>query len=317
MDDQAALCCAVSSCKTFPKALWTIGLSLVLLGVFGVDQESRAQELACRVQIDRSQLSGSEYAFLDDLQRRIEEYMNTQSWTGDRFLPFEQIACSMQIVILEAVSLSEFRARLIVTTRRPIHDTAQSTVVVRLNDPEWQFEFSRGSSLRYDLNQYNALTSVLDFYAYVMLGYDYDTFSELGGTAHFETARRIADEAKGSGDPGWSTTSGDRNRRQLIDELLAQRHQPLRRAYYRYHRQGLDRFVKDPPKARQTLLGVIETLQEVSQSVSASYPLDIFFSTKYQELAAIFAEGDLGSRAYNLLTQLDPSHSSEYNNLVQ
>ena len=307
----------MSSCEKFPKWLCGVALLLVLLGGAGIAQESRAQELACRVQIDRSQLSGSEYTFLDDLQRRIEEYMNTQSWTDDRFLPFEKIACSMQIVILEAVSLSEFRARLIVTTRRPIHDTAQSTVVTRLNDPEWQFEYSRGSSLRYDLNQYNALTSVLDFYAYVMLGYDYDTFSELGGTAHFETARGIADEAKGSGDPGWSTVSGDRNRRQLIDELLAQRHQPLRRAYYRYHRKGLDRFVTDPQQARQTVLGVVETLQEVSRSVSASYPLDIFFSTKYQELTAVFAEGELGNRAYNLLTQLDPSHSSEYNNLVQ
>lgn len=290
---------------------------LLLLSLLAVGQPSVGQELDCRVQIDRSQLSGSEYAFLDDLERRVEEYMNTQSWTEDQFLPFEQIACSMQIVILEAVSLSEFRARLIVTSRRPIHDTAQSTVVVRLNDPEWQFEYSRGSSLTYDLNRYDPLTSVLDFYAYVMLGYDYDTFSELGGTAHFETARRIADEAKNSGDPGWSTVSSDRNRRQLIDELLAQRHQPLRRAYYQYHRKGLDRFVKAPQEARKDILGVVETLQKVSQSVSASYPLDLFFSTKYQELTAVFTEGELGNRAYNLLTQIDPSHSSEYNKLVQ
>jgi hypothetical protein len=297
--------------------LWRTGVVLALLFVLPATQEGLGQELACRVQIDRSQLSGSEYTFLDDLERRVEEYMNTQNWTDDQFLPFEQIACSMQIVILEAVSLSEFRARLIVTTRRPIHDTAQSTVVARLNDPEWQFEYSRGSSLTYDLNRYNPLTSVLDFYAYVMLGYDYDTFSELGGTPHFETARRIADEAKGSGDPGWSTVSSDRNRRQLIDELLAQRHQPLRRAYYRYHRKGLDRFVKNPQQARQAVLGVVETLQNVSQNVSASYPLDIFFSTKYQELTAIFSDGDLGNRAYNLLTQIDPSHSSEYNALVQ
>lgn len=289
----------------------------MLLGALAIGQPSAGQELACQVQIDRSQLSGSEYSFLDDLERSVEEYMNTQSWTDDRFQPFEQVACSMQIVILEAVSLSEFRARLIVTTRRPIHDTAQSTVVVRLNDPEWQFEYSRGSTLQYDLNQYNSLTSVLDFYAYVILGYDYDTFSELGGTPHFETARRIADEAKGSGDPGWATVSTDRNRRQLIDEVLAQRHQPLRRAYYRYHRKGLDRFVDNPQQARTVVLEVVETLQELSRSVSASYPLDLFFSTKYQELTAIFSDGDLENRAYNLLTQIDPSHSSEYNKLVQ
>jgi hypothetical protein len=280
-------------------------------------QPTVGQELACEVQIDRSQLSGSEFSFLDDLQRRIEEYVDAQSWTEDQFLPSEKIACSMQIVFLEAVSATEFRTRLIVTSRRPIHGTSQSTVVLRINDSEWRFEYSRGTSLRHDPNRYDPLTSVLDFYSNLILGYDYDTFSELGGTRHFEAARRIANEAKGTGDPGWSTTSSDRNRRELIDDLLSQRHQPLRRVYYRYHLKGLDRFVKDPETARTEVLGVLESLQEVNRTLSDSYPLDLFFATKYQELAAMFAEGELRNQAYNLLTQVDPGHSSEYNKLVE
>lgn len=294
-----------------------IGLVIVLVGLFIIPQRSLGQELSCQVQLDRSQLSGSEFSFLDDLERRIEEYMNDESWTSDQFLRHERIACSLQIVILESVSLSEFRTRLIVTTRRPIHGTSQSTVVLRVNDPEWQFEYSRGTSLNHDLERYNGLTSVLDFYAYVMLGYDYDTFSELGGTSHFETAQRIANRAEGNGDPGWSAVSSQRNRRQLISDLLAQRTDPLRRAYYRYHLEGLDRFVDEPQAAREVVLDVLETMQELTRTASNSYPLDLFFSTKYQELAAIFAEGDLQNQAYNLLTQIDPSHSSEYNKLVQ
>jgi hypothetical protein len=290
-----------------------LALALVLLGPPG----AAAQELACQVQLDRSQLSGSEFSFLDDLERRIREYMNTQSWTDDRFLPHEQIGCSLQIVLLESISLSEFRARLIVTSRRPIHGTSQSTVVARINDPEWRFEYGRGTSLQFDPEQYDALTSVLDFYAYVVLGYDYDTFSPLGGTPHFETARRIANRAEGSGDPGWSTVSTQRNRRQLIDDLLSQRHQPLRRAYYQYHLNGLDQFVEAPEKARTVVLDVVETLQTLNQNLTNSYPLDLFFSTKYQELTALFADGELQSQAYNLLTQVDPSHSSEYNRLVE
>ena len=305
--------------QVFPRShssLRRIGLVLGLLTSVTLVQPAVGQELACEVQIDRSQLSGSEFSFLDDLQRRIEEYMNQQNWTEDQFLPAEKIACSMQIIFLEAVSVTEFRTRLIVTSRRPIHGTSQSTIVLRINDPEWQFEYSRGTSLRYDPSRYNALTSVLDFYANLILGYDYDTFSELGGTLYFEAARRIANEAKGSGDPGWSTTTSDRNRRELIDDVLSQRHQPLRRAYYRYHLKGLDRFVKDPEKARTEVLGVLESLQELTRTLSDSYPLDLFFATKYQELTAMYAEGELSNRAYNLLTQIDPGHSSEYNKLV-
>ena len=299
------------------RSLVRYGLVLFLAGALVGPRDAVAQELACQVQIDRSQLSGSEFSFLDDLERQIREYMNTQSWTDDRFLPHERITCSLQIILLESISLSEFRARLVVTSRRPIHGTSQSTVVTRINDSEWQFEYGRGTSLQFDPERYNALTSVLDFYAYVLLGYDYDTFSELGGTPHFETARRIATRAENSGDPGWSTVSSQQNRQQLIDDLLSQRHQPLRRVYYRYHLQGLDRFVKAPEKARAAIFDVVETLQELDRNLSDSYPLNLFFSTKYQELTAIFSDGDLQSRAYNLLTQIDPSHSSEYNRLVE
>lgn len=293
------------------------GLVALLLGGLCLLRPATAQELSCEVQLDRSQLSGSDFSFLDDLERQIQEYMNTQSWTDDEFLPQERIVCSMQIVVLESVSLSEFRARLIVTTRRPIYGTSQSTTVARINDSEWQFEYGRGTSLRFDPERYDPLTSVLDFYAYVILGYDYDTFSELGGTDHFEAARRVANRAEGSGDPGWSSTSSQRNRRQLIGDLLAQRNQPLRRAYYRYHLKGLDRFVEAPEEARKAVIDVVESLQELSQNLSNWYPLDLFFATKYQELTALFADGSLQDRAYNLLTQVDPSHSTEYNKLVQ
>lgn len=307
-----------SSIRIVLRSLFRFGSVLLLLtAVLAAPPTATAQELSCQVQLDRSQLSGSEFSFLDDLERRIREYMNTQDWTDDRFLQHEQIVCSLQIVILESVTLSEFRARLIVTSRRPIHGTSQSTIVTRINDAQWRFEYGRGTSLQYDPEQYNALTSVLDFYAYIILGYDYDTFSELGGTPHFEAARRIANRAEGSGDPGWSTVSSQQNRRQLVDDLLAQRHQPLRRAYYQYHLNGLDRFVKAPQKARAVVFDVVETLQTLNQNLTNSYPLDLFFSTKYQELTALFSDGDLQSRAYNLLTQIDPSHSSEYNRLVQ
>lgn len=300
----------------FRQLRWLGAVGVLLTGLL-VPQPSMGQELSCRVQIDRSQLSGSEFSFLDDLERRIREYMNTQTWTDDEFLQHERIACDMQVIIQEAVSLSEFRARLILTSRRPIYGTSQSTVVLRVSDANWRFEYGRGTSLNFDLQQYNALTSVLDFYAFVILGYDYDTFSPLGGTPYFETARRIANRADGNGDPGWSSLSNDRNRRQLIGDLLDQRQQPLRKIYYDYHLNGLDRFVKDPPKARQAVFDVVQRLQELNRNVSNSYPLDLFFSTKYKELTAIFSEGKLQNRAYNLLTQIDPSHSSEYDRLVQ
>lgn len=298
-----------------PTPCWFLA---ILLTAF-IATPATGQELDCRVQLDDSQISGaeSEFDFLDDLERKIQEYLNTRSWTDDNFLRHERISCSMQIVVLESINLSEFRARLIVTSRRPIYGTSQSTVVTRINDPEWRFEFSRGSSLNYDLDRYDPLTSVLDFYAYLLLGYDYDTFSALGGTPYFETARTVADQAEGSGDPGWSSVSTRQNRVELLTDLLEQRHEPLRRVYYEYHRKGLDRFVSETETARQTMLEVLKTLRKLNRRLSRSFALNIFFSTKSQELTAVFAGSDLASQAHGLLVQMDPSHSSEYGKLVE
>ncbi|MCS4134633.1 DUF4835 family protein [Salinibacter ruber] len=298
-----------------PAAVWGLAVLGALLLASPVD----GQELRCRVQIDDSQISGaeSEFDFLDDLERQIREYMNQRSWTDDAFLPHERISCSMQIVLQESISLSEFRARLVVTTRRPIYGTSQSSVVARVNDPEWRFEYSRGSSLNHDLDRYDPLTSVLDFYAYLILGYDYDTFSPLGGTPFFDRAQTVADQAEGSGDPGWSSVGTQQTRVQLLSNLRAQRHEPLRRVYYKYHRKGLDRFVQETEAARKTLMEVLRTLRTLRDRLSQSYALNLFFATKNQELTAIFEESDLEGQAQGLLVQMDPSHSSQYNRLAE
>ncbi|MCS4201076.1 type IX secretion system protein PorD [Salinibacter ruber] len=292
---------------------------LAVLGTLLLASPADGQELRCRVQIDDSQISGaeSEFDFLDDLERQIREYMNQRSWTDDAFLPHERISCSMQIVLQESISLSEFRARLVVTTRRPIYGTSQSSVVARVNDPEWRFEYSRGSSLNHDLDRYDPLTSVLDFYAYLILGYDYDTFSPLGGTPFFDRAQTVADQAEGSGDPGWSSVGTQQTRVQLLSNLRAQRHEPLRRVYYKYHRKGLDRFVQETEAARKTMMEVLRTLRTLRDRLSQSYALNLFFATKNQELTAIFEESDLEGQAQGLLVQMDPSHSSQYNRLAE
>ncbi|MCS3860525.1 hypothetical protein GGP86_000273 [Salinibacter ruber] len=298
-----------------PAAVW----GLAVLGALLLASPADGQELRCRVQIDDSQISGaeSEFDFLDDLERQIREYMNQRSWTDDAFLPHERISCSLQIVLQESISLSEFRARLVVTTRRPIYGTSQSSVVARVNDPEWRFEYSRGSSLNHDLDRYDPLTSVLDFYAYLILGYDYDTFSPLGGTPFFDRAQTVADQAEGSGDPGWSSVGTQQTRVQLLSNLRAQRHEPLRRVYYKYHRKGLDRFVQETEAARKTLMEGLRTLRTLRDRLSQSYALNLFFATKNQELTAIFEESDLEGQAQGLLVQMDPSHSSQYNRLAE
>ncbi len=276
-----------------------------------------AQEFNCSTTVDYSSLSGSDYTFLADLKDRVSEYVNQRTWTDDRFLEAERIDCSIQMVIEQAVSLTSFRARLILVSRRPIYNTTQNSIVVQFNDSNWEFNYAQGQPLVFDLETYDPLTSVLDYYAYVMLGYDYDTFDERGGTEFFETARRIAERAQSQSAPGWSQIGDDRGRMNLITQILDPRFQVLRSAYFNYHYGGLDRFVTEAETARAAVLAVLEDLDDFFDQVNRQYALDLFFSAKSSELASVFQGSPQSTAAYDLLTQLDPAHTSDYQAMVR
>lgn len=290
-------------------------LLTLVLGVLAT-RPAAAQEFDCAVSVDYSSLTGSDFGFLSELEDRLEEYVNQRSWTEDRFRDNERIECTIQVTMEEAVSLTSFSARLVIASRRPIYNTTQHTTVVQFNDQNWQFNYAQGQPLVFNLDQYDPLVSIIDFYAFVMLGYDYDTFSELGGTPHFAKARRIAERAQSQSAPGWSQVGSDRGRATLITQILDPRLRPLREAYFRYHYGGLDRFSTETDAARAAILDVLVSLDELYDEVARQYALDLFFSAKYSELASVFEGWQRSAEAYTYLSRLDPSHTSDYQQLV-
>jgi hypothetical protein len=290
---------------------------VISLFLFALVTGASAQELNCSVNVDTRAISGADYQFLNDLRPQIEEYFNDRSWTEHRFQEHERIDCTLQVTIEEAISLSQFRARLIVASRRPIYGTSQSTTVTQFNDSQWSFNYTQGAPLVFNLEQYDPLTSILDFYAMLLLGYDFDTFEPRGGQPYFERARRIAELAQGQNAPGWTEMGGDRSRAELIRELLDPRFVPLREAYFRYHFEGLDHFVLATNESRAAVLEVLGSLNELFIEVSRRYSIDLFFNAKYQELTGLFEGSAYAMRAYDLLSQVDPTHLQDYDRLVR
>lgn len=287
------------------------------LAVVALAPGASAQELDCRVTVDFRALSGNEFSFLNDLQEEIERYFNGRSWTEDRFAEFERINCTVGITFTEAQGLDRFVAQIAVGSQRPIYGTPRRTAVFQIIDSQWQFQYNRGQPLIFDTNRYNSLTSLLDFYAYLILGYDYDTFSELGGTPYFEKARDIAELAQAQGDPGWLSIGDDQTRTTLARQLLDARYLPLRRAYFLYHLGTLDRFTRNQEEAWQTGFTAIEGIYELFREVSRKYATDLFFAAKSNELVQLFEEADdVRSQLYAMLIEMDPARSSDYDRLL-
>ncbi len=296
------------------RSFLKIALLVLLAGLARPD--AAAREFQCTVQVNYRQLEGSGFEFLNDLDEFVENYMNKNNWTNDRFELEELIECSMTIAFLEAFTQTSFRAQLVLTSTRPIYGTTAKTTVLQISDNLWEFSFAQGTPLIFEIERYDALTSVLDYYAYLMLGYDYDTFSELGGEEYFQKARRIMQLATAANGAGWSTMNLD-SRTHLVDQMTGPRFKPLREAYFEYHFFGLDHFTRDADAARKAVLAVLATMQELYDDLSRQYVFDIFFSTKYQELTSVFEQSDQSSQAYALLASVDPAHLTTYDQLVQ
>ena len=295
-----------------PRAL-ALAIILVSIGRPGL-----AQELQCNVRIDRSAVSQSDQVqYVEELSPKIQEYLNGRAWTKDRYRREERIRCELEITILSASTegFNSFRAQLSIGVQRPIYGTIQTTVVTQIADGDWVFGFEPNQSLIHDMDRFDGLTSVLDFYAFLLLGYDYDSFGPLAGTPYFEQARKIANLAPASG-AGW-TVGSERTRGTLIQQLLDPRLERVRLASFDYHYGCLDHFVTDPQSARDACLGALRKLQDVLSEVSNQYVVDLFLATKNQELVGVFDDSIQSSDAYGILLNIDPSRSSIYDRLVQ
>lgn len=277
-----------------------------------------SQELNCSVTVNDRQISGSSYDYISELSGDIEAYLNENRWTDDRFEENERILCNIQILLTDVDSQFNFTAEAVFSVRRPIYNSSQFSNLIVISDNNWRFNYPRNKSFVKDELQFDPLTSLLDFYANIILGFDYDSFSELGGSQYFNRAFNTFELGQNSGSVGWGRSIGaQRNRFGLINDLTNPAYQDLRKAIYQYHRYGLDQFTIDPILASDEVIEAISIIRENKRLTSNNYLFDLFFDTKYIEITALFSEADSQkrTRAYNLLTDVDPAHSSEYRKL--
>ncbi|MDX1642183.1 MAG: DUF4835 family protein, partial [Balneolaceae bacterium] len=277
-----------------------------------------AQEFDCDVTMNDRQISGTSYDYVSELETDLENYINGYRWTNDRYQDHERIRCNLQIVLTGVDENFNYTAEIALTMRRPIYNSNQESLALLFSDNNWRFYYPQNKNLVHDELQFDDLTSFIDFYVYIMLGFDYDSFSELGGTRFYGEAQSVFEIGQNSGSQGWGRSIGaQRNRYGLITDITSPAYEDFRKAIYRYHRFGLDQFTMQPEEARNEVLAALEMIQENKQLTNNNYLFDIFFSSKYTEIVAIFrdADADVRTQAYNILRDVDPAHTSEYEKL--
>jgi len=295
-------------------------ISLLIFLYAGI---ASAQELNCQVSIitdARLEVTSVEKEIFDQLKQTIYDMMNTTQWTKDKFKVEERINCNIQLQINSIPSPGTYEGSIQVQSTRPGYNSSYNTTLFNFQDDDIQFAYSRNSILIYAPNQYrDNLTSILAFYAYFIIGMDYDSFSLKGGTPYFNEAQQIVSNAQSSGAKGWkSNETGKRNRFYLVDNVLHQLFEPLRLCNYNYHRKGIDALYDDKLKARQAIYSALSELNKVVATRPNSINLLNFVQAKLVELKNLYADAEIKDKTevVNLLKRLDPTNASKYQDIL-
>ncbi|MCG8320462.1 MAG: DUF4835 family protein [Cytophagales bacterium] len=287
---------------------------------------SYGQELNANVVVNLGpRVQTSERAVFRDMETAFSQFLNTRKWTNDNFSIEERIDCNLVITIEKMNSVSSFEAAVQIQSARPIYNTNYESILLNMAqnyaDNNWNFDYVTSQPLEFNENSLqNNITAILAYYAYIIIGIDYDSFSKFGGTQYFEKARNIANNADQQfGGNGWKQfVSPPRNRYWLAENLNSPQLQSAREAMYDYHRLGLDTFDQSPDESRKSILDSLKKIRTAFQANPNAYIIILFLYAKSDELINIFSEGDLTVRrqAYEILAQLQPTKTSDYQEIL-
>lgn len=289
-------------------------LSVLLLNAYG----SYSQEFNCRVKINDQQVQISDKSIFRGLEQRLQEFVNNTRWTNEPIATQERIDLNIEIILSAYDQNSyEFRASAIIQSRRPVFGSNYNTTLLSFNDENWDFKYQEQDRLEFQDGQFlGDLSSLMSFYAYYVIGLDFDSFSLEGGSVYFNKAFQIANLAQQtSARAGWKPFERTvRTRYNLIDNILNERFRPLRNAYYIYHRKALDQFAKDPFQGRKQMMLALDQVKKVFKISPNTVMLLVFFDAKSDELVNVFkgAEPIEKPKVIELLNEINIANISKY-----
>ncbi len=275
-----------------------------------------SQELNCQVSVVSVQVQGTtEKQIFDQLQKSIFEFMNNTRWTKDNFTVNERIDCSILINVTSKLSADDYMATIQIQSRRPVFKSSYFSPAVNYIDENFVFKYQQFQQLEFNLNTFqNNITSVLAFYAYIIIANDYDTYSNLGGTEYWQKAQLIVGNAQSASESGWKSFESQKNRYWITENALQPVFQPIRECMYKYHRLGLDIMFDKADDGRKEILKSMDLLLGVYKNRPASFAMELFFNAKVVEVVNIFSKGQPNekSKAVEVLTTVDPANSNKY-----
>lgn len=279
-----------------------------------------AQELRCNISISAQKIQGANRTMFETMQSDLYEFMNNRKWTDQKFAMDERIECNFFINIDEQISSDEFKGTIQVQARRPVFNSSYETILLNIKDNDFHAKYIEYQTLEFnETSNKDNLTNILAFYAYIVLGMDYDSFSPDGGSEFFQKAQTIVNNSQNAREKGWKAYESERNRYWLVENILNKSYSGFRSCTYQYHRQGLDLMADKAPEGRAAIAESLKSIQKVFRSRPSLYILQVFFDAKSDEMVNVFSRSfpDEKNRVSVILNECDPSNGSKYEKILK
>ncbi len=279
----------------------------------------RTQEFDCSCTINTPMLTQTDPKIFEDMKNQIIEFMNGQKWTEHRYEPEEKIKCNIQITINNEGDDRVYSGELAIRSFRPVFGSTYLTTLLAHNDRDIRIAFEEHQPIIFSEDTYvDNLSSLLSFYAYIMLGLDYDSFSPFGGEEYFIKAKNIIDLIpRGTAQrfKGWTESESPNNRYWIAESMLSPKTRPLRKKWYDYHRLGLDIMHQNPEEGRAVIHQALKILPKIFQTNPRSMAIFLFNATKAEEIIEIYKNGtpDEKRSVFQVMAEVDAANISKYN----
>src|SRR5512133_1817250 len=297
------------------KMLWA---ALALMLAFRVN----AQELRCDVRISSSKVQGTNRQIFETLQAAVNEFMNSRAWSNYKFGINERIECSM-LFNIQDYSNDQFTGTLQIQVRRPVYTTSYNTVLFNYIDNDVDFRYQEFQPLEFsETSHLSNLTSLLAFYANIILGLDFDSFALNSGTEFYQRAEKIVNNDQNANERGWRAgeSTSRRNRYWLISNILNDDYSPVREFIYKYHRLGLDVMYDKVVEGRTAIAESLNLLQDVYRNRPDPFMhfFQVILDAKSDEFVNVFqgSMDDEKRRILAVLNQIDPTHGDKYRKIT-
>lgn len=284
---------------------------IVLLGcmLIAAILPARGQELNCSVEVNTDKISGTDKGIFTTLQTAITEYMNNTQWGNAQFLANERIECKLFFTI-SSFDGTTMSGDLQVQSTRPVYNSTYTTSLINFKDSNVEFTYQENEPLVFSENSMESnLTAILNFYAYMILAIDFDSFSPNGGNLYYEKAANVVTMAQSSGEKGWKAFEDNKNRSAVLSAFTDNSTKGIRALLYDYHRKGLDEMVLSPDKGKAVITKSLGVLKQIYDVAPMSVALSMFKDAKLDELVNVYSKSNMTEKqsVYEILYPLYPT----------